>query len=95
MSLNRLRYKAAQRRAFSPTIFSEPLATPPSKSAREQPDPIQNARLVGYNPSADKYVIQTTSGKLLNTTYIPGNNPRSGGFDYRQQGLTAQGFYLG
>lgn len=93
MSINSLRLNAARRRAFRPSILTvfEPIENKPAGVGGIDVSP---ARMVGYNPDADKYVVQTASGKRLNTRYIPGSNPLHGGFNWQVTGIVSQGTFI-
>lgn len=94
MSINSLRLNAARRRAFRPSILTEVPDAIKDKPAGGGGIDVSPARMVGYNPDADKYVVQTASGKRLNSRYIPGANPRHGGFNWQATGIVSQGTFI-
>jgi len=86
MSINSLRLNAARRRAFRSQPISKPIGISIASDKSQQ--------MVGYNPTSDDYTISDEFGNRKGAKYIPGNNPASGGFDLRDEGLLGQGFFV-
>ena len=94
MSVNSLRLNAARRRAFRRRPLTQPSGdTLASDNAQSKPE-FSRGKMVGYNPNSDDYTISDEFGNRKGARYIPGNNPASGGFDLRDDGLLGQGFFV-